>query len=92
VWRTTSRDLAIPVYTVGVAKVMISIPDELLGRLDEQARRRGTTRSGLLRELAEREFLVDAAVRRDAIEQLLSTAAPHGGGNALHVREQRRAR
>jgi len=75
-----------------MAKVMISIPDELLGRLDEHARRRGTTRSGLLRELAERELLIDIAARRDGIEQLLSTAAPHGGDNVRHVREQRRAR
>jgi metal-responsive CopG/Arc/MetJ family transcriptional regulator len=36
-----------------MAKVMVSLPDDLLARLDDQARRRGTSRSGLLRELAE---------------------------------------
>jgi metal-responsive CopG/Arc/MetJ family transcriptional regulator len=75
-----------------MAKVMISLPDELLGRLDDHARQRGTTRSGLLRELAERELRADRATRRRHIRKLLSTAVPHGGNAARHVREQRRAR
>jgi metal-responsive CopG/Arc/MetJ family transcriptional regulator len=75
-----------------MAKVMISLPDELLGRLDDHARRRGTTRSGQLRELAERELRADVATRRRRIRKLLSAAVPHGGDAARHVREQRRAR
>jgi predicted DNA-binding protein len=75
-----------------VAKVMISLPDELLARLDEQARRRGTSRSGLLRELAERELLTDSVERRRRITRLLDGAASHGGQNVRQVREQRRAR
>jgi len=39
-----------------VAKVMISLPDDVLARVDAEARRRGTTRSGLLREAALREL------------------------------------
>lgn len=31
-----------------MAKVMISVPDELLARVDAEAARRGTTRSGLI--------------------------------------------
>ncbi len=73
-----------------VAKVMISIPDELLGRLDDHARRSGTTRSGLLRTLAEQELRAD--LRGRAIRKVLATASPHGGENARHVRELRRAR
>jgi hypothetical protein len=38
-----------------VAKVMISIPDNLLGALDAEARRRGTSRSALLQAGARRE-------------------------------------
>jgi len=38
-----------------VAKVMISIPDDLLGALDDEARRLGTTRSALLQAAARRE-------------------------------------
>ena len=71
---------------------MISLPDELLARLDEHARRRGTTRSGLLRELAERELLIDSDSRRRGIARLLAAAGPHGGESARQVREQRRAR
>jgi hypothetical protein len=35
-----------------VAKVMVSLPDGLLARLDREARRRGTSRSALLQEAA----------------------------------------
>jgi hypothetical protein len=42
-------------YTRAVAKVMISIPDDLLGALDAEARRRGTSRSALLQAGARRE-------------------------------------
>lgn len=83
---------ALPVYTRAMAKVMISLPDELLGRLDDHARRIGKTRSGLLRELAERELRADIGNRSRRIRGLVSTAAPHGGDAARHVREQRRAR
>lgn len=71
---------------------MISLPDELLARLDEQAQRRGTSRSGLLRELAERELAIDSESRRRSIVSLLAGAARHGGQSTAHVREQRRAR
>ncbi len=55
---------------------MISLPDDLLARLDEQAGRRGTSRSGLLRELATRELLTDSADRHHtAARQLLEAAA-----------------
>src|SRR5437879_2216505 len=39
-----------------VAKVMVSLTDEVLARIDAEARRRGTTRSGLLRDAAMREL------------------------------------
>jgi metal-responsive CopG/Arc/MetJ family transcriptional regulator len=75
-----------------VAKVMISLPDDLLARIDERARRYGTTRSGLLRELAEQELRSGSAARRRTIHRLLSTAGEHGGRSAAEVRKQRRAR
>jgi hypothetical protein len=52
------------------AKVMVSIPDELLTRIDREADERGTTRSGFLQEAARRELgwpdpeRVDAALNR----------------------------
>lgn len=39
-----------------VAKVLISIPDDLLARLDREAARRGASRSALLQEAARREL------------------------------------
>jgi predicted transcriptional regulator len=38
-----------------MAKVMISLPDELLKRLDEAAKQRKTTRSGLIATALDRE-------------------------------------
>jgi metal-responsive CopG/Arc/MetJ family transcriptional regulator len=39
-----------------MAKVMVSLPDELLGALDAEAQRRGTSRSALLQAGARREI------------------------------------
>ena len=53
-----------------MAKVMISLPDDVLARVDVEARRRGTSRSALLRDAALRELgrpdqgTVDAALAR----------------------------
>jgi metal-responsive CopG/Arc/MetJ family transcriptional regulator len=46
-----------------VAKVLISVPDALLERVDALAKVNGETRSGFLRRLAEHEL--DAADGRD---------------------------
>ncbi len=75
-----------------MAKVMISVPDDLLARLDEYARRLGLTRSGLLRRLVERELEADGAGRAARIRELLSNLQPHAGDSAQFVREQRRSR
>ena len=40
-------------YTRAMAKVMISMPDDLLARVDAQANAHGSTRSATIRELAE---------------------------------------
>jgi predicted transcriptional regulator len=37
-------------------KIMVSIPDDLLERVDREARRRNTTRSALLQQAALREL------------------------------------
>jgi hypothetical protein len=58
------------VYTHPVAKVMISIPDKLLKRLDARAKAAGETRSGLLQRLVEREVDTAEQRRRQAIERL----------------------
>jgi hypothetical protein len=60
-------------YNEGMAraqKVIVSIPDDLLVRIDREADERGTTRSGFLQEAARRELgwpdpvAIDAALAR----------------------------
>lgn len=75
-----------------MAKVMISLPDEFLTRFDALARQRGTTRSGLFRELGEREMAGDLAARRERIRALLENPGRHGGDAARLVREMRDSR
>jgi metal-responsive CopG/Arc/MetJ family transcriptional regulator len=65
-----------------MAKVMVSLPDDLLRAVDIEADRRGTTRSGLLRELAEerlRQRSIHRAERMAEIEALGGAAVGHGG-------------
>lgn len=72
-----------------MAKVMVSLPDDLLSEVDAEARRAGTTRSAVMREFA------DAALRRRrenraaAMRSLLSDATPHGGDSAGLVKKTR---
>jgi hypothetical protein len=77
------------VYTHPVAKVMISIPDKLLDRLDARAREAGETRSGLLRRLAEQELAEGSARRRREFENLLGPPVDLGGKAARLIREDR---
>src|SRR3977135_2469979 len=49
---------SIPWYTCGMAKVMVSMPDDLLAEVDAEAGRLGSTRSAVLRSFA------DAALRK----------------------------
>ena len=77
------------VYTHPVAKVMISIPDDLLERLDAQASANRETRSGFLRRLAERELSTENARRRKEFEELLGPPVNLGGDAARLIREDR---
>lgn len=77
------------VYTRPVAKVMISIPDEILERIDAHVRDSRETRSGFLRRLAEREIDAGNANRRRELEELLGPPVPMGGNAARLIREDR---
>jgi predicted transcriptional regulator len=70
-YRLVAGSPAIPRgYTPGMAKVMVSLPDDVLERVDAEARRRSTSRSALLTLAARRELdrrdpaVVDAAIAR----------------------------
>ena len=67
-----------------MGKVMVSLPDELIASIDAEARRLGTTRSGLLRSYADEALRRRAQERADRIEQVMATApAVERGGRGV---------
>lgn len=79
------------VYTRPVAKVMISIPDPLLERVDAQASAAGETRSGFLQRLAERELGAEDERRHQEVVELLGSIRIDLGGRSAAelIREDR---
>ena len=80
------------IYTHPVAKVMISIPDALLERIDVFAKSAGETRSGFLQRLSEEAIAEDDAARRREIEELLGPPVNLGGNAAELLRQSRDSR
>jgi hypothetical protein len=76
-------------YPRDVAKVLISLPDDLLRRIDEYARRRAETRSGFLQRLAESEIAADNARRTKEFEELLGPPLHLGGNTVQKIKEGR---
>jgi metal-responsive CopG/Arc/MetJ family transcriptional regulator len=72
-----------------MAKVMVSLPDDLLAEVDAEARRHGTTRSAVMREFADMALRRRREGRASALRALLGEAKPHGGNNAERVKETR---
>jgi hypothetical protein len=76
-------------YPGDVTKVEISLPEDLLSRIDGYAERSGETRSDFLRRLAEREIAAHNARRRKEFEELLGPPLPPGTDPAQMIREER---
>ena len=72
-----------------MAKVMVSLPDDLLSEVDAEARRRGTTRSAVMREFANIVLRRRRENRAAAMRSLLDGASPHGGHAAEAIKETR---
>jgi metal-responsive CopG/Arc/MetJ family transcriptional regulator len=72
-----------------VAKVMISIPDPLLERVDAHVSSTGETRSGFLQRLAEQELAGDRERRRKEFEKLLGPPLDLEVDAARLIREDR---
>lgn len=74
-----------------MAKVLISLPDDLLERIDREAQARGSTRSRFLQEAARRELgwpraeAVKAALERG--REALADLGPFDSAELIH--EQR---
>jgi metal-responsive CopG/Arc/MetJ family transcriptional regulator len=74
-----------------MAKVMISLPDELLAQVDAEARRRGTTRSAMMREYASSALERRSAKLAAEMRRIGRDAAGHGGGVVDHLKAGRPA-
>lgn len=72
-----------------MAKVMVSLPDELLSTLDVEARRLRTTRSGLLRGYAEQALRHRSEARAARVEGLMAHAGAHGGAGVDELKRLR---
>ncbi|HET6997090.1 MAG TPA: ribbon-helix-helix protein, CopG family [Solirubrobacterales bacterium] len=59
-----------------MAKVMISIPDDLLGMLDAEVERRRTSRSALLQAAARQELGLSRRSRADLLADLDEVSGP----------------
>lgn len=77
-----------------MAKVLISMPDELLERVDREANRRGATRSGFLQNAAQRELgWPDPAAMDSALERGRAALAGLGAFESAElIRGERDAR
>ena len=65
-----------------MAKVMVSMPEELLAEVDAEAQRLETSRSAVLRGFAEAALRRRRADRAGAIRELLREATAGHAGNA----------
>jgi metal-responsive CopG/Arc/MetJ family transcriptional regulator len=77
---------------MGRVKVMLSLPEDAVRRLDELARRDGTTRSAVVRRLTEQAALRELRARRGEIERLYGRPRRRGGDALGAVKQARRAR
>ncbi len=69
-----------------MAKVMVSMPDELLAEVDGEAERLGSTRSAVLRGFAEAAIQRRRGARAEAVAELIRDhAADHGGGDVARL-------
>ena len=72
-----------------MAKVMISMPDDLLARIDARVKSEHATRSEFLRRLAERELAQENFKRRARMEELFGEPVSLGGDGTKLIREAR---
>jgi predicted transcriptional regulator len=76
-------------YTADVAKVMISLPDDLLARVDAQASERGSTRSATIRQLAEAGLGERQRRLAERMAALEGQAGGHGGHGVTDLKAGR---
>ena len=77
-------------YTPAMAKVMVSLPDDLLRQLDAEARERGTTRSGLLRSYVQEGMQRRTQERARRMKELRAEPATGRGNDVVELLDEAR--
>lgn len=72
-----------------MAKVMISLPDDLLEQIDSEARRRQTSRSALFQDFARDAFSQRGERLARRMRELEGGAIDRGGNVAEQLRQSR---
>jgi metal-responsive CopG/Arc/MetJ family transcriptional regulator len=72
-----------------MAKVMVSMPDDLLAEVDAEASRTGSTRSAVMRDFADAALRRRRTDRAAAMRNLLADVTPHGGNASERVKSTR---
>ena len=72
-----------------MAKVMVSMPNDLLAEVDAEASRAGSTRSAVMRDFADAALRRRRSNRAAAMRSLLSNVSPHGGKAVEQVKTTR---
>ncbi len=72
-----------------MVKVMVSLPDDLLGSLDAEAARRNMTRNGLLRHYVDEGLRHRGEARARRVEQRMGTPGRHGGESVDELKRHR---
>lgn len=72
-----------------MAKVMVSLPDDLLGSLDAEAARRHLSRSGLLRAYVHEGLRHRGYERARRVERLMTDVGHHGGNGVDDLKRHR---
>ncbi|MEZ5074953.1 MAG: ribbon-helix-helix protein, CopG family [Solirubrobacterales bacterium] len=75
-----------------MAKVMISLPDELLARIDAEAARSGRSRSAVIRDAAANVFAENDRKLAEIMRELNSQVKRSHGGDVVSVLKASRPR
>jgi metal-responsive CopG/Arc/MetJ family transcriptional regulator len=81
--------VVLPGILAAVAKVMISMPDELLARVDAEAERSKRSRSAVIREFAAAGLEDRSAALAERMRALNVGAKPRGGDVVSQLKSSR---
>ena len=87
-----NRSAKTATYDQDVAKIEITLPDDLLERIDRAAEEEGMSRDELLLGFIEEGATRNEAAFREKVEDMLGPPIPMGGDSAKIIREMRDGR